>query len=110
MGDVPRHSRAFRLRRFANWFPLGLTYASLYMGRYNFNVYRNHAHELHGLTDAQVGSIATVGFWVYAASLLVNGPLAERFGGRRAILVGVAGSSVVNLIIALFLRGPATDQ
>ena len=110
MGDVPRHSRAFRLRRFANWFPLGLTYASLYMGRYNFNVYRNHAHELHGLTDGQVGTIATVGFWVYAASLLVNGPLAERFGGRRAILVGVAGSSVVNLIIALFLRGPATDQ
>src|SRR5580693_540813 len=107
--DAPAHSSAFRLRRFANWFPLGLTYASLYMGRYNFNVYRNHARELHGLSDVEVGTIATVGFWVYAASLLVNGPLAERIGGRRAILIGVAGSSLLNLAIALFLRGPASD-
>jgi len=107
--EAPRHAPAFRLRRFANWFPLGLTYASLYMGRYNFNVYRNHARELHGLSDVQVGTIATVGFWVYAASLLVNGPLAEKIGGRRAILIGVAGACIANLGIALFLRGPATD-
>ena len=110
MSDAPRHPPQFRLRRFANWFPLGLTYASLYMGRYNFNVYRDHARELHGLSDSQVGTIATAGFWVYAASLLVNGPLAERIGGRRAILVGVAGACVCNLAIALFLRGPATDE
>lgn len=109
MSAALNHSRAFRVRRFANWFPLGLTYASLYMGRYNFNAYRSHAHELHGLSNAQVGLVATVGFWVYAASLLVNGPLAEKIGGRRAILVGVAGASVTNLVIALFLRGWATD-
>ena len=108
--DAPSHTPAFRLRRFANWFPLGLTYATLYMGRYNFNVYRNHARELHGLSDVQVGTIATVGFWVYAASLLVNGPLAEKIGGRRAILIGVAGACLLNLAIALFLRGPANDQ
>jgi OPA family glycerol-3-phosphate transporter-like MFS transporter len=107
--DAPVHSSAFRLRRFANWFPLGLTYASLYMGRYNFNVYRNHAKELHGLTDTQVGTIATVGFWIYAASLLVNGPLAEKIGGRKAILIGVAGACALNLAIAVFLRGPAND-
>src|SRR5208282_5973989 len=99
MSDAPRHAWPFRLRRFANWFPLGLTYASLYMGRYNFNVYRNHAHELHGLSNTQVGTIATVGFWVYAASLLVNGPLAEKIGGRKAILIGVAGASMMNLAI-----------
>lgn len=109
MSDAPQHSRDFRLRRFANWFPLGLTYASLYMGRYNFNEYRSHARELHGLSNAQVGLIATVGFWVYAASLLVNGPLAEKIGGRRSILIGVAGASVANLAIALFLRGAASD-
>ncbi len=107
--DVPGHSPAFRFRRFANWFPLGLTYATLYMGRYNFNVYRNHAFELHALTNTQVGTIATVGLWVYAASLLVNGPLAERIGGRKAILIGVAGASLMNLAMALFLRGIATD-
>jgi len=104
--DASRHPASFRLRRFANWFPLGLTYAVLTMGRYNFNVYRNHARELHGLTDVEAGIIATTGFWVYAASLLVNGPLVEKIGGRRAVLLGVAGSSVLNLAIALFLRGP----
>src|SRR5271169_2873211 len=99
MAEAPNHTSAFRMRRFANWFPLGLTYASLYMGRYNFNVYRAHAHEIHGLSEAQVGIIASVGFWVYAASLLVNGPLTERIGGRRSILIGVAGASVANLAI-----------
>jgi OPA family glycerol-3-phosphate transporter-like MFS transporter len=110
MSDVPDHPPGFRLRRFANWFPLGLTYASLYMGRYNFNVYRSHAHELHGLSNAQVGTIATVGFWVYAASLLLNGPLAERIGGRSAILIGVAGASLMNACIALFVRCLATES
>ncbi len=106
----PAHSPEFRFRRFANWFPLGLTYASLYMGRYNFNEYRSHAQEIHGLSNAQVGLVATVGFWVYAASLLVNGPLAEKIGGRRSILIGVAGASVTNLVIALFMRGFATHD
>src|SRR5262249_9406034 len=32
------HSRAFRRRRFLNWFPLGLVYALFYMGRYNVSV------------------------------------------------------------------------
>ena len=109
MSDAPNHSSAFRYRRFANWFPLGLTYASLYMGRYNFNVYRSHAHELHGLSNTQVGAIATVGFWVYAASLLVNGPLVEKIGGRKAILIGVTGAAMMNLAIAFFLRASAND-
>ncbi len=29
------HSDAYRKRRVMNWLPLGLTYAFLYMGRYN---------------------------------------------------------------------------
>src|SRR6185503_8221323 len=30
-----RHSPEFQRRRILNWLPLGLTYAFLYMGRYN---------------------------------------------------------------------------
>ena len=29
------HSRRFMLRRFVNWFPLGMTYSFMYMARYN---------------------------------------------------------------------------
>ena len=32
------HSDDFRRRRVLNWLPLGLTYAFLYMGRYNLKV------------------------------------------------------------------------
>ena len=35
------HSKAFRARRLMNWLPLGLTYAFLYMGRYNLTVSKN---------------------------------------------------------------------
>ena len=41
-----QHSRWFLLRRFINWFPLGMTYAFLYMGRYNLNVAKNALGDL----------------------------------------------------------------
>src|SRR5512141_3019759 len=99
--EMPVHSREFRLRRFANWFPLGLTYATFYMGRYNFNVVKGTMGEMFHLDKVQMGAIATAGFWTYAASVMVNGPLADRLGGRRAILVGAVGAALMNLLIGL---------
>ena len=102
--SAPVHSREFRARRLANWFPLGLTYATLYMGRYNFNVSKDTIGELHHLDKAQMGIIATAGFWTYALSVLVNGPLADRLGGRRAILTGTLGACVLNLACGVATR------
>ena len=103
---VPIHSAAYRRRRIANWFPLGLTYATFYMGRYNFNVFKGRFGEMFHLDKAQVGIIATAGFWTYALSVIFNGPLADRFGGKRAILIGAVGAAVFNLAIgAMFLSG-----
>jgi len=102
----PVHSPAFRRRRFMNWFPLGLTYATYYMGRYNFNVVKGDMGRMFDLDKAEMGIIATAGFWTYALSVIFNGPLADRVGGRRAILVGAVGSMVLNLVIGLlFLNG-----
>lgn len=107
--DKPVHSSAFRLRRFANWFPLGLTYATFYMGRYNFNVVKGDMGQMFDLNKAQMGLIATAGFWTYALSVIFNGPLADRLGGRRAILIGAVGAASLNLIIGLlFLSGAMT--
>src|SRR5947207_4094971 len=36
-----RHGPWFLSRRFINWFPLGMTYAFLYMARYNLTVAKN---------------------------------------------------------------------
>ncbi|OGR47026.1 MAG: hypothetical protein A2X40_08910 [Elusimicrobia bacterium GWC2_65_9] len=105
-GSAPAHSSAYRSRRFMNWFPLGLTYATFYMGRYNLNVASTEIMTRFGFSKAQFGIIATAGFWTYALAVMCNGPLTDRFGGRRAILLAAAGTSLLNLIIGLlFLCG-----
>ena len=105
----PTHSAAFEWRRFFNWFPLGLTYATYYMGRYNFNVVKGQMGQTFHLDKAEMGIIATAGFWTYALSVILNGPLADRFGGRKAILLGGVGALLVNLLIGLlFLKGWST--
>ncbi|MCE1228934.1 MAG: MFS transporter [Firmicutes bacterium] len=100
------HTPAFRFRRFLNWFPLGLTYATLYMGRYNFNVVKNDIGAWYHLDKAQMGLIASFGFWTYGLAVAFNGPLADRIGGRKAILVGALGAGLMNLAIGLmFFNG-----
>lgn len=103
--EAPRHSRAFVLRRAANWVPLGITYATFYMGRYNFNVVKGDIGSVYHLDKAQVGAIATAGFWTYAMSVMVNGPLADRFGGRKTILFGAIGTVLMNLVLGLLFLG-----
>jgi OPA family glycerol-3-phosphate transporter-like MFS transporter len=105
-GPAPLHSPEFRKRRFMNWFPLGITYATFYMGRYNLNVASSTIMKNFALSKAEFGTIATAGFWTYAVAVIVNGPLADRFGGRRAILIAAAGTAFMNLVIGLaFLSG-----
>ena len=96
-----QHSRAFRIRRALNWFPLGLTYAFLYMGRYNLTVAKNALGEL--MTKEDFGIIFGAGTLTYALSFLVNGPLVDRIGGRRGILIGAGGSLVANAAMGIFL-------
>lgn len=89
------HSDAFRRRRVMNWLPLGLTYAFLYMGRYNLNVAKVSLGDLMSLADfAMYFGIGTV---VYGVSFVVNGPLTDRIGGRKAILIGATGSMLANI-------------
>ena len=54
-----KHSSWFMLRRFINWFPLGMTYSFLYMGRYNLNVSKNALGTL--MTNQQFGTIFAIG-------------------------------------------------
>ncbi|MFI5279740.1 MAG: MFS transporter [Gemmatimonadales bacterium] len=106
MSDAPLHTPAYRLRRFKNWFPLGITYATFYMGRYNLNVSSQRMMDMFHLTKAQFGTIATAGFWTYAVAVIFNGPLADRIGGKKAILFGAIGTATLNLVIGLlFLSG-----
>jgi OPA family glycerol-3-phosphate transporter-like MFS transporter len=101
-----QHSDAFRRRRVMNWLPLGLTYAFLYMGRYNIKVSQHAFGDIlfEGLPLMANKDFADIFFWgtaTYGASFLLNGPLTDRFGGKKAILVGAGGSMLMNFLIGV---------
>lgn len=100
VGDLG-HSDAFRQRRFFNWFPLGMTYAFLYFGRYNI-IYATSAL---GIDNASFGTIFGVGTLTYAVSFLINGPLTDKLGGRTTILLSSAGVAVANLGMGALAMG-----
>jgi len=102
--DAPaiEHSGAFRFRRFLNWFPLGLTYALLYMGRYNLTVAKNSLGEL--MTKEDFGIIFGVGTVTYAVAFLLNGPLVDRIGGRKGMLIGATGAFIANAAMGVYLN------
>jgi len=101
------HSKDFERRRRWNWLPLGLTYAFLYMGRYNLTVSKAAYENLPGLHGGSMmgndafGIIFGVGTIVYGFSFLVNGPLTDRLGGRFSILTGAFGAALANVAMGL---------
>src|SRR4029077_15822011 len=94
-----KHGRWFMIRRFINWFPLGMTYAFLYMGRYNLTVSKNALDTLMSKED--FGLIFAAGTWTYALSFLVNGPLVDKIGGKKGILIAALGSSFANILMGV---------
>lgn len=100
------YSAAFKRRRVMNWLPLGLTYAFLYMGRYNLKVSQHALEEVPDaaghpiMGSAEFLTIFGIGTAVYGASFLVNGPMTDRIGGKRAILISAFGSAVCNGVLA----------
>jgi len=114
------HEDHFRARRVRNWLPLGLTYALLYMGRYNLKVSKYAFEEMADaagnalMANADFGVIFGVGTIVYGFSFLINGPLTDRYGGRFSILVGAAGAMIMNLLmglvsLSLLNQGPGSE-
>jgi OPA family glycerol-3-phosphate transporter-like MFS transporter len=99
---------AFRQRRFLNWFPLGVAYAMLYMGRYSIVPAKDDLKEL--MTNADLGNITAVGAIVYGTSFLLNGPMTDRIGGRKAMIISTLGSGLVNIIMGIVLWKVLADH
>ncbi len=101
------HSKGFLRRRVLNWLPLGLTYAFLYMGRYNLEVSKHAFGDIVGangealMGNADFGFIFGVGTIVYGFSFIINGPLTDRLGGRFSILAGALGALAANVAMGL---------
>jgi MFS transporter, OPA family, glycerol-3-phosphate transporter len=104
----------FRRRRTANWMVLGLLYAFFYATRYNFSATNAELAHMFGWTNTHLGVFETVLPIVYGLSVMFNGPLADRIGGKRAFLIGAAGVTLANLLfgaaIATLVQTPAVME
>jgi OPA family glycerol-3-phosphate transporter-like MFS transporter len=99
--DRPVHSAALRRRRALNWLTLGLTYATMYMARYNLSFANKSLSDTFGWDKTQIGTIITTMLTIYGFAALFNGPIADRIGGRKAMLFGVSGAVVSNFAFGL---------
>ncbi len=93
------HGPKFMRVRFVNWFALGMTYAFLYMARYNLSVSKNALGDL--MTKQEFGYIFGVGTIVYGLSFLLTGPMVDRMGGRKGMLFAAIGSSLANILMGV---------
>ena len=54
-----------------------------------------------GYSNTQLGLIASLSEMAYAAGKFINGPLADKIGGRKIFLIGMAGAIFFNIIFAI---------
>ena len=73
----------------------------MYMGRYNLSFANKALSDTYGWDKTQVGTIITTALTIYGISALFNGPIADRIGGRKAMLIGVFGAVVFNIAFGL---------
>ena len=92
------HPRGFRARRGLNWTFVGLLYTSFYTCRYNLAIANKSISDEFGFNKAQMGSIITTALLAYAFGQIINGLLTDHLGGKRAMLIGAAGTVIMNTI------------
>lgn len=93
------HGSPFMWRRFLNWFPLGMSYAFLYMARYNLNVASNALGTK--MSIASFGTIFAAGTVTYGLSFLLNGPLVDKLGSKTGMLMATLGACAANLLMGI---------
>ncbi len=93
-----QHPPGFRPRRGLNWALIGLLYTSFYLCRYNFSIANGAISHEFGFSKADIGAIITTALLAYAVGQIINGLLADRLGGKAAMLIGAAGTVTMNLI------------
>lgn len=97
----PIHTPEFKKRRGVNWMTLGLTYAAMYMARYNFGFANKQLSDTFGFSKTEIGTIITISTLIYGLSAIFNGPIADRWGGRRAMITGAIGACIFNVAFGM---------
>jgi sugar phosphate permease len=96
--ELPPYPRGFRPRRGLNWGYLGLLYTSFYMCRYNFSIANKSISDQYHFSYSQMSDILTAWSLAYAFGQIFNGLLTDKIGGKKAMLIGAAGTITLNVL------------
>jgi OPA family glycerol-3-phosphate transporter-like MFS transporter len=94
----PHYPPGFRARRGLNWGFVGLLYASFYLCRYNLPIANKAISDEFGFSKGQMGWLISLFALAYAIGQITNGLLTDKLGGKRAMLIGAAGTVVLNIL------------
>ena len=94
----PKLPPGYRARRGLNWGVVGLMYTSYYLCRYNLSLSNKAISDEFGFSKAQMGTIISSALLAYACGQIINGLLVDKLGGKRAMLIGAAGTIMMNLL------------
>jgi len=90
---------------------LGFLYALFYMSRYNNAAAMPQVMDFFGWIKSDMGVFESVLPIIYGVSVLVNGPLGDKIGGKKLFLIGATGVVLANLAMGactLLVSTPAT--
>ena len=87
--------------RLSTFWVMLIGYIGYYICRGNLSAAFPLLEQEFGYSNTQLGLIVSLSEIAYAVGKFINGPLADRIGGRRIFLVGMAGAVFWNLIFAL---------
>lgn len=94
------NQRLLRWRVSTFWVCL-IGYVGYYICRGNLSAAFPLLEQEFGYSNTQLGLIASLSEIAYAVGKFINGPLADRIGGRKIFLVGMAGAIFWNIVFAL---------
>jgi OPA family glycerol-3-phosphate transporter-like MFS transporter len=81
-------------------------YVGYYLCRANLSAAFPLMSQEFGYSNAQLGLIASSSEVAYAVGKFINGPLADRIGGRKIFLLGMIGAVAMNLLFSQMSRIP----
>ncbi|HEY6204950.1 MAG TPA: MFS transporter [Chthoniobacterales bacterium] len=96
-----QHPPGFRARRGLNWAFVGLLYTSFYTCRYNLAIANKSISDEFHFSHADIGWIIGIASLAYGCGQIVNGLLTDRLGGKRAMLIGAAGTITMNILFGV---------
>lgn len=98
--EIESPENLIRLTRWrtSTFFVMLFGYIGYYLCRVNLPNAFPLLSENFGLTNAELGLIITYSELTYSAGKFINGPLADKIGGKRFFLLGMLGAVVFNVL------------